>query len=541
MSLPDEPRTVKPRKPVQHPDLPIIAVDREGRSLFCESTGEVYGWGDAANLFRIHPPSIVIAPGAAHLLADLEQHYADDPLWQYRVTPVKRERFSSDPTRKRRHTVDTLVNYFGWKGASYTTGTGKPAHRKGHWHYPVDPTLFATIPLRELIGGLAPADFLAWGRDLREWCAENDLHPSPTAGGLGGQLLRDPRWYPEPRRKVPRATNGRARPVLPGNYYRLLWPEHSPVDATYIDMSSSHHHMAAQVQFPSSNGLYARGNFRTTETSETPVSRNTLWAQAGTPRYNLAIQAYGLFRLQLNVPALKPSQFPPPYMEDAGRKLVYVYSNEIPMILSLGGEIEGIFAAWTSYTLDTGLNGFARWALSEIAAMTPERKRWCKVALLATYGNLAAKVRTQEFAYRTAQGGVSKQYPAGPHFLDVRAHVGETELEIPTVNVVHRGMIEAEQRRAVLDLARDLTGQGHTVVSIYADAIMVLAGPALPLLPPPWRVDAHLTRLKFATPTAFTSAERTKLPGIAREDIDRWRRIAEIRPRHKSKVLDSRV
>lgn len=531
MPLPPEPRSVNPRKKINRTWLPLIIADRESRSLLCEMTGEVHGWTDAPQLFRLHPPSIVIASGAAHLVADLEERLADDPMWQYRATPVKRERYNADPTRRKRVIHDTIVNYFGWRGTSYTSETGRVSNRKGHWHYPIDPTLFSKSSLRDLTGGGTPADLLAWGRDLREWCHANGLHPSPTAGGLGGQLLRDPRWYPAPRRKVPKATNANARTVLPGNHYRLYWPEHTPVDATYVDMSSAHHHIASTLAFPCANHLYARGNFHTTETTETTVSRERLWAPVGSARYKQIIQSFGLFRMQLNVPALKPVQFPPPYLETAGRKQAYVYSNELPLLHTLGVEIEGMDAAWTSYDRDPGLNLFAQWALTEIATMTPERKRWCKIALLATYGNLAARARTTEFGYRTATHGVPREYPAGPGVLNVTAHISERELEIPTVNVIHRGMIEAEQRRVVLDLARDLTRTGHNILCIYADAVMVQSGPALPLLPPPWRIDTHLTRVRFASATAFTSNERTRLPGMAREDSDRWRRIARIRPR----------
>ncbi len=531
MPLPEEPRTVKPRKPTRHPWLPIIVADRERRTFYCEMTGSFHGWNEAAILFRSHPSAIIVAPGAAHLLAELDIAYADNSMWQYRVSPVKRETYSADPTRRRRRTADTIVNYFGWKGSSYVNGNGKQANRKGFWHYPLDPTLFSSAPIRDLIGDTGTMDLLAWGQDVRAWCHENLLHPSPTAGGLGGQLLRDPRFYPSARRKVPRATNARARIVLPGNHYRLLWPLHAPVDATYLDMSASHHNASMNIQFPCANHLYARGNFRTTDTDDTTVSYKRLWAPTGSPRCNQLLGSYGLLYVQLNVPALKPTQFPPPYMEHAGRRRAWVYSNELPLIRELGADIEGIEAAWTSYALDTGLNAFAAWALAEIATMNPARKRWAKTVLLATYGNLAAKARVQEFAYRTANGGVPVEYPAGPHVIAAHAHVSDIEREIPTVNVIHRGMIEAEQRRITLDFARELTTMGHTVLSIYADAVIVKAGTALPLLPPPWRIDAHLTRLRFASPTAFHSAERSKLPGIAREDHERFRRIASIRRR----------
>lgn len=526
--LPDEPRTVKPRQPTGQRWLPLIVAHRDSRSIFCEMTGEVYGWDEAPTLFRRHPPSVVIVVDAAQLLAELELAYAHDAHWQYRVAPVKRERYNIDPERVRRRIVATTVNYFGWQGA--TRASGK-SNRKGHWHYPVDPALFCAAPVRDLLGGTAPSDLLAWGRDLREWCNANELHPSPTAGGLAGQLLRDPRWYPQARRKVPRATNARARAILPGNHYRLYWPLHKSVNATYLDMSASHHQMASWLDFPCANGLFARGDFRTTDTTETPVPRDRLWAPKGTPVYNRVLQSYGLLRLQVNVPAIKADRFPPPFMETAGRRKMFVYSNELPLIRALGGEIEGIVAAWVSFQRDTGLNQFAQWALTEIATMDPVRKRWAKTVLLAVYGNLAAKSRAVEYGYRNATAGIPREYPAGPTVIQAQAYLAEREQEVPTVNVIHRGMIEAEQRRVVLDMARDLTEQGHAVLALYADAIMVKAGRALPLLPPPWRIDAHLTRLKFATPTAFTSVERTKLPGIARDDAERWSRIAHIRPR----------
>lgn len=366
---------------------------------------------------------------------------------------------------------------------------------------------------------------LAWGQDVRAWIHANDLHPSPTAGGLAGQLLRDPRWYPDARRKVPRATNARGRAALPGNYYRLYWPVHKPVNATYIDMSGSHHHAAASIHFPSSNHLYARGAFRTPDTTET----TDIWTRHGTARFARIMQSHGLFLLQLNVPALKPDQFPPPYMEKAGRVIAWVFSNELPALYALGGIVEAVAAAWTSYETETGLNHYAQWALTETATMDAARKRWAKVVLLAAYGNLAARARTTEFAYRTAQEGIPRDYPAGPHRLPAIAHVTDIEREVPTVNTIHRGMIEAEQRRITLDLARTLTQQGHTVLSIYADAIIVRSDRQLPLLPPPWRVDAHLTNLRFASPTSFRSDERTKLPGMTREDRERFDRLARIR------------
>jgi len=210
-------------------------------------------------------------------------------------------------------------------------------------------------------------------------------------------------------------------------------------------------------------------------------------------------------------------------MEAMGRRLAYVYTNELPLIEELGGHIEGIVAAWVSCNRDTGINHYAQWALAEIATMTPERKRWAKTVLLATYGNLAALARVREHGYRTGTG-VQREYPAGPSTVTAYSHITETETELPTVNVIHRGMIEAQQRTNVLRTARWLTSYGHDILAIHADAIIIRAGRQLPLLPPPWRHDTHLTHLRFASAVGYTSVERTRLPGIDKADSDRWAR-----------------
>lgn len=250
--------------------------------------------------------------------------------------------------------------------------------------------------------------------------------------------------------------------------------------------------------------------------------------RSGTHRFETLLEkAHGLLLIQLNTPTLKADRFPPPYMKRPGRTRVWVYTNEIPMIRALGGDIEGVIAAWVSYDTETGLNGFAAWALTELGTMSPARKRWAKQVLLSAYGNLAAKSRAVEYGYR----GAETEYPAGPHVIPVKTHVGDVETEPPTVNVVHRGMIEAEQRRIVLDMARELHGWGVDVLAIYADSVIVKADKQLPLLPPPWRVDTALTRLRFFNSTSFTSEELTKLPGIARSDVERHQRRMAIRRR----------
>jgi hypothetical protein len=294
-------------------------------------------------------------------------------------------------------------------------------------------------------------------------------------------------------------------------------------------MSSAHHNAAAEIAFPNANGLLARGNFRTTDATDATVPEGAPWIAATAPVFPQAMKGYGLFLLRIAVPKIPESRFPPPWAERPGRRLAWIYSNEFPMMRELGVAVEGIEAAWTAFATDPGLNRYATFALSEIATMTEERKRWAKPTLLSTYGILAAKPRVPEFAYLRAEHGVPRQYPAGHGTLPALAHVGQRETEVVTANVIHRGMIEAETRLRCLDLARLLTGHGCTVLAIYADAVFVRSSDQLPLLPPPWAIKHDCTRLTFFNSTSFHSAELTRLPGVPREGLDRVRRLESIR------------
>jgi hypothetical protein len=101
-------------------------------------------------------------------------------------------------------------------------------------------------------------------------------------------------------------------------------------------------------------------------------------------------------------------------------------------------------------------------------------------------------------------------------------------IESPVVNVMYRGLIEAEQRRRTLDLARTLHRQGHNVLAIYADSLFV-EGTTVPLLPDGWRVDQALDDLQFGSATHFTSRTLSKLPGVPRDSDHRVRLMAEMR------------
>lgn len=534
-SEPPVPRTVKPRRlQVQH--RPVLAVDLEAGLALAED-GRLIALDDLAAFLVGEPSSFIVTMNAAALVNRLHRELEHVPNWQYRLTPIKRGIQHVNGQVKRTQIQGTVVNFFGWR---------KSGKQAGLYHYPVDPFTFCGA--RGVVNLLPEARgtwynpvtgevlerlprLLAWGQDIRAWCESQELRVSPTNGGLAAQLLRDPRFWPEARRKVPRPTNARVRPRLPGNYYRLFAPEHETFQAYYLDMSSAHHTIASSLQFPHPDTLRARGHFKTVpgETDVT-VPQGLPWASVGSRSYNRVLASHGLLYVHLTVPKLLDTQFPPPYMVHPGTKMAWIFTNELATIRTLGGVIDWITAAWTSWNPDPGMNAYAQWALQETAAARDQdRARWLKPTLLATYGLLAARPRVMETAYRLATGGVPRRYPAGPGMLPATARITDTEQETPVVNVLYRGLIEAEQRVRALACARHLHAHGARVLAIYADSVFVESGTPLPFLPDGWRVEAELDALQFLSSTAFTSRQVTKLPGLPRDSLERVRRIEQVR------------
>lgn len=238
---------------------------------------------------------------------------------------------------------------------------------------------------------------------------------------------------------------------------------------------------------------------------------------------------HGLLYVHLSVPKIPAERFPPPYLENPGQKMAWVYTNELPMIRELGATIDWVTCALTSPDVAPGLNRYATWAIDQLDQAHAERRAWMKPTLLAAYGVLAARPRLQEYGFRQANGGVPREYPAGSGMLQAKSRITDTEQEVPTVNVIYRGMIEAEQRRQALNMARSIHAHGGRVLAVYADSVFVESGCQLPLLPEPWVIADELDRLVFLSATSFTSPQLTKLPGVPREGLDRVRQLERMR------------
>jgi len=447
--------------------------------------------------------TLFAATNGADLLAYLDNMFAVPypTVWQWRTTDISREIPASNPKIKYVRSVTVAVQFFGFREIG----------EKSQYHRLIDPV---TMYGKDLLTGSESriVQLLNWAVALRDWCSQNGLEVRPTTGGISAQLLTDPRFYPEARRKVPAATNEQVRGHLPGNHY-YLDVEPSPereYNAHYIDQHRAHHYHAKLIHFPHANHLYAYGNFHNVE--------------SGYYRNQPSPQFMGLYCLDLQLPedAVAFSWLINEDLDDiAAGKLAcrYLYTNELTHVLDMGYKILGIRAAWGSTHRDTGLNNLAAWACDQLDKHNDPV--WLKPLLLSAYGCLACRGDHAETVFRIAKSGEEKTFATGKRRLTGLSTKRPHKLEPKIVNVLHRGMIEAATRSESIGLAQHLTLHGQRVIQIYADGVIAEASDdlPLPLLPEPWEVKHNLTHYQPLSRQALLSDQITRLPGIGHADL----------------------
>lgn len=496
-------RTIKPLK-LQPFTLPIIAATLSDEHFL--GKGIPHSPDDFSRFhitrlslhIRNSGPGILVTNDSHRLLLMLERECAGDPSWQVKVAIREGMIARHDERICIRKSV---IGFVGFRRA--------PGERtkNRYWHV-LDPSVF----LDDAKAALPLAELALWAEDVCGWCGDNGIHPRPTAGGLAGQLLRHPRFYGEPRRKVPGATNERAREALPGNHYELRADRNRTYAADYIDQASAHHHAALAAPVPDAF-VYAVGHYRD--------MRDTEWCQPA----DIA-GSFGLIRARIWTPDTHkyPTQwktwvddFRPAWAQSPGSRLAYLYTNELDLLAELGGRIEYITAAWLSDTHDPGLQAYAQWALEETARAEPERREWLKRVLLTPYGLLAARPDFFEVGFRRARGGEIRPYPIGGTMMPFHIHRTSKPVHPRIAHVIQRGMIEAETRAESIRFANRLLAEGEHVLCIYSDGVLVRTLPwrtQARLVTHPWRHKATLTGLRFISEQAFESQQIVRLPGI---------------------------
>lgn len=450
-------------------------------------------------------PVMLVCHNPHRLFQYVHEAFKDDPEWNAKFSINTGERFyvSDGKTRepKVRTSQDIRVSFFGFR----------TANRKTKYFHPITPHDFMEDFGREY-GNVEWPEHIRlyhWGGHVRKWMQKHKLRFSTTRGGLAAQLLRDKQFYPSNRRKVPKQTNEKARKALPGNYYAMQERYiENIVPAVYlIDQENAHHYAAETVELPNANTLFARGRFISLS--------DEAYAREKRVGYENLLGEHGLFRCRVWIP--KPTTGAiVPWSDQVGLTNIFLFSNELQMARDIGIEIRHISYAWTSRETDSGLSKYAEWAQREVSDNL-EHKPWLKPTLLSAYGILGVRPRQMEMAYYRSLNGKPFRYLLGPTPIMMKRMRTTKEIQPPIANLIHRGMIEAETRKLSIQLTRQLEDEGHTVIAIHADAVLVKdEGQQLPLLPPPWRVKDRLSHFKAVDRVSFHSDQVDILPGRRR-------------------------
>lgn len=487
---------VKPRTRATKP-LPVVAI---GSDYFLAESGETGSFAELVEQLPTLSPTLFCAVGAADIVAMFTSTYLlrTPDSWQVRASAHERNVCAPTDTFRAAR-VSTAIHFFGWKRA-----------KNDGYHKIIDPVVLYgqgiddiwphTVSVVDDPEWQKVTKLLKWGIELRDFCHKNGVDVRPTLGSIASQFLTDRRFYPDARRKVPAKINQRARENLPGNHYFLnvKASPHTHYEAYYLDQHRAHHYHARTTALPDSNHCYAYGRF---------IDLEEISFADTIPEFS------GLYCLDLEAPKRIP-----PFMWTTGGERQFVYSCELPHLRDAGYGVLGVRAAWGSLRQDTGLKGYATWAEKQLDAYGDPA--WLKPLLLATYGTLATRPVTGESIFRLAKTGTPVRIKTGARELGGLLVRSTRKLEPKIAHVLQRGMIEAACRSESVGLAQWLDSEGYTVLSIYADAVMVEADddkPLPPILIDPWRCKRELRHLRFINRQAFTSDSMTKLPGIGRE------------------------
>lgn len=511
------------RRKYTHRNLCTV-IDRQGMDERGTIIDDVPGYARNAD------PTIFVCLDPADFLAQLEERYGNHPGWNFkfirsgdkeedgRMERVRLDRFGWYPKhefkqrkkddrctcgRPERHTIHS---------APYENG-----RRKQAMHMVWAPGYMAPTPSATFLSDGTHVALMEWATDFREFHHENDIPLATTFAGVASRFLRHPRFYPEPRRRVPTATNERARDYLAGVHqeFRGSYSRNYP-DAYSLDQSRAYHRIAQEIPLPASDYLHARGYF------VSPFDATDFWAVPGDEIYCRTINQPGIVFVQaIQSRTGKGIPYRLPTQDFYGRKKLALWTNEIELAESLGLRIEGIYAALTALTEDEGMKRYGKWAERQINASSPERRQWLKPTLHAAYGLLGARPRALKFGYRNSERGEIRDYLFGAHQYSVHHVETRGKLQPPIANVPMLGVLQAEVRKRTITLANDLMAHGVEVMHIHADGLH--ARGQLPLdLPPNWTVEPA-TNLRYVDSVSWISDEVEHLPGRAKDSIERWR------------------
>lgn len=488
------PAVITPRQST-YVHRPIIVVDHDTGIGHLEDATEVV----SLHTFVVSEPShIWVTPDPSELLGYLDHHLGISPHWTYQLACSSTE-----------NTTRSKLTRFGMS-SEYYKELGLRKQRSMHLCWAPFDMLSAPD---DILGDGSVAALLRFAQDVRDWLATNDM-PIPTSlSGIGTALLRDPRFYPDARARVPHATNDRIRKYLPAVYQELRTVTSKRHDVVAIDQTGAYHRIAQEVAMPDAQTLYARGNFSIDLERDAPV-----WLRPNEPEYAEVLAAPGIVLVNVMARQRGKKEWRPPAVETAvtGER-IYAWTNEIAFMEERGMTVLGIIAAWVAEEADKGLPKYGAWAQQEISKATLYRRQWLKPALHSTYGLLGAKERVLRIGRRIGRGAPSK-WMLGIRQFFVRE--SEFDHKPPLANVAQLGTLQAEVRQRSLKMANALTTEGATVTHVHADGLHVVGN--MPLIDlSTWHMEER-TNLRYLNKVSWVSDQGAVLPGIPEKQRHEW-------------------
>lgn len=441
------------------------------------------------------PSHIWMVDAPATVLAVMVDAFGHVPDFNYQI--ITSEEDTDGP-----RFVHSRITRFGFR-CKCEDKTGCPWRKRNGMHLVWTPRDLSPTP-----GKLMPVHSHQTYRelvtDVRGWCDEQNLPIPTTLAGLANSLMRDARFWPEARGRVPRATNENVRKFLPGVYAELRTAPGETHNVIAIDQTSAYHVVATQVPVPDPSTLFARGYFNAPDTSP-------IWTTPGDRLYERTVRQPGIVYAQLQVLPKRKHQTRPPAVADSGRYRAALWTNELAHCQANGVIVEGLTAAWTANLPDPGIATYGHWAQHQLGAASSTRKRWLKPTLHAVYGLFGVRPRKLSIGHYRGNGKnpATARVGFGHEFTVNNAELGS--MQSNTANVATLGVLQSEIRVRSLALARDLSERGLTVLHIHADGVHV-AGDTPPLIPADWRIEG-LTRLMYLDKNSWVADEREALPG----------------------------
>lgn len=492
----------------------------KGTEVYDSATGEVHPVSDLGDLVVHGEGGILAGVALFNQVGPLNKKFEKYKTWTIQIKSVQRQLIR----KERRVVIGTFLPVMFGFTSSRRAGGGRSSTRASS-------RVFHCMDLEDMMGirQVTLTECIEYTNSITELCKQRGIAFTAGRGALAARLLKaSPAWQPG-RRAAPEFVNHLARKKLPGNYYGLSAQLHKTYKgALYVDQTSAHHAIASTIEVPHPDYIRARGLHRLVESGRTGRWRDSVHDVEGT----------GLLAVVVNIqhiPDRRKHLFPPIF-HTPGRRLEYIYTNETHYFDGKYGVIEYVVAAWTGEVPDPAIPEYARWAMDHRSG-GPGRKP----VLLAAYGALALRTdRPTTTYYARHPRGLDTELPNAGRFAEVVRERRENQPQPAIVNVLARGLIEAETRARSLRLAQQLDADGIPVLSVYVDGIIAETD-RLPFLPEGWEVERALTNLSFQNPTSFLSDEIRKQPGVPRsvehsqirtlEAVGRWDRARRRRER----------